>query len=71
MTKLMDGSTRLTQPKLLADIFAEFIPEAMPDTNKVTAPRSKISDQEWDQTPILRTKYLLGALLYVTKSRLI
>jgi hypothetical protein len=71
MTKLKDGSIRLTQPKLLADIFAEFIPEAMPGTNKVTAPRSKISDQEWDQTPIQRTKYLhlLGALLYVTKSR--
>jgi hypothetical protein len=71
MTKLMDGSLRLTLPKLSADIFAEFIPEAMPGTNKVTAQRSKISDQDWDQTPIQGTKYLhlLGALLYVTKSR--
>ena len=68
MTKLADGSTLLTQPKLLAEIFEEFDPDTLPGT---IHPRSAIGTDEWDQTPIDRQKYLhlLGALIYITKSR--
>ena len=70
-TKLKDGGIRLTQPKLLTEIFEKFDPSKIPGTGKVTAPQSNISDDNWDTTPFNRTEYLslLGALIYLTKSR--
>jgi hypothetical protein len=72
ITKLPDGkSVKLTQPKLLAEIFNEYLPSEMPDTPRIRAPQSSSDPDTWDPTPIQRTLYLhlLGALLYVTKSR--
>jgi hypothetical protein len=74
MTKLADGkSVRLTQPKLLAEIFEEFHPELLSNTSRVKNPQSTIlpDSDEWDSTPFSRHDYLhlLGALIYVTKSR--
>jgi hypothetical protein len=72
ITKLPDGkSVRLTQPKLLAEIFSEFHPQDMPGTSRVRAPQSSTDTSTWDNTPVSRNTYLhlLGALLYVTKSR--
>lgn len=70
-TKLRDGGIRLTQPKLLAEVFDKYEPSALPGTSKVTAPQSTISEDIWDVTPIDRKVYLslLGALIYLTKSR--
>ena len=70
-TQLKDGGIRLTQPKLLTEIFEKFDPSNIPGTEKVTAPQSVISDDKWDATPFNRTEYLslLGALIYLTKSR--
>jgi hypothetical protein len=69
--KQTDGSVKLTQPKLLAEIFEEFKPKDMRDTPKVLTPQSSKDDDTWSNVPINRTTYLhlLGALLYVVKSR--
>ena len=68
-----DGSVRLTQPKLLAELFQEYKPEEMRGTSRVRTPQTgqEEDDDQWDDTPIERIKYLhlLGALIYVTKSR--
>ena len=66
-----DKGIRLTQPKLLADIFEEIRPQEMAGTSKVRAPQSNMNKDDWDETPMNRTKYLhlLGALLYLTRSR--
>jgi hypothetical protein len=73
MTKLKSGAVRLTQPRLLAEIFEEFHPELLNGTSRVKAPHSGSDENSpnWDDTAISRTKFLhlLGALLYVTKSR--
>ena len=70
-TKLKDGGVRITQPKLLSEVFEKFDPLNIPGTIKVTAPQSNISEENLDLTPFDRTKYLslLGALIYLTKSR--
>ena len=67
-----DGSVKLTQPKLLAEIFEEFKPEEMRGTSRVLSPQTNQEDSDnWDDTPIEKVTYLhlLGALIYVTKSR--
>jgi hypothetical protein len=72
ISKLPDGkSVKLTQPKLLAELFAEYLPSEMPGTSRVRAPQSNTDPDTWDPTPIERVMYLhlLGALIYVTKSR--
>jgi hypothetical protein len=72
ITRLPDGTVRLTQPKLLAELFAEF-EDMIIGQRAVTTPHSGKSEMspDWDSTPIERQKYLhlLGALLYVTMSR--
>ena len=43
----------------------------MAGTSKVRAPQSNMNKDDWDEKPMNRTKYLhlLGALLYLTRSR--
>jgi hypothetical protein len=74
LTKLFDGTIRLTQPKLLAELFAEFAEWLnQRHSSRVNTPHSgnTADSPTWDHTPVDRTKYLhlLGALLYVTRSR--
>jgi hypothetical protein len=72
ITRLPDGKVRLTQPKLLAELFAEF-DDMITGHRAVSTPHSGSSElsPDWDSTPIDRRKYLhlLGALLYLTTSR--
>ena len=72
MTRLADGTVRLTQPKLLAELFTEH-DEVLRTCRKVNTPHSGSNEEspDWDSTPMDRTKYLhlLGALLYITTSR--
>ena len=70
-TKLNDGGIRLTQPKLLHEVFKKFDPLNIPGTSRVTAPQSNHSEETWDTSPVDRKQYLslLGALIYLTKSR--
>jgi hypothetical protein len=71
LTRQGDGGVMLTQPKLLAEVFEEFKPWDLPGTTRVTAPRRDHAEDDWDTTLIPRNTYLhlLGALLYLTKSR--
>jgi hypothetical protein len=56
-TKQPNGTVRLTQPKLLAEIFGEFKPSEMAGTARVQAPQSGVMTDEWDPTPISQEKY--------------
>jgi len=86
LEQLSDGSIKLTQPKLLRSLFAEFKPEDHPhNKQRVPTPTrgrsssshsSDHSDDDKssthrDSTPcdILRYMHLLGALMYMTRSR--
>lgn len=71
MTKRANGSTLLTQPKLLAEVFDEFMTAEMKSSRRISAPRSIEAEEDWDPTPFDRTAYLhlLGALIYLTRSR--
>ena len=69
MQRLSDGSVKLTQPKLLAQLFEEFEPWNM--TGRASSPMYGRAEDEPDFTSVERTKYqhLLGALMYLLKSR--
>ena len=69
MERLCDGSVKLTQPKLLAQIFEEYKPWEM--SCRATAPMYGREEEIPDTTPVERRKYqhLLGALMYLLKSR--
>ena len=71
LSRQSDGSVQVSQPKLLAEIFQEYDPLSMPGTSRVNAPRREHAEDDWDEAEIPRQKYLhlLGALLYLTKSR--
>lgn len=75
MKTLANGSVRLTQPKLLHELFEEFLTAEFKekDITKLMSPQSgsTTEDESWDDTPMERTPYLhlLGALIYVTRSR--
>jgi len=70
MTNLSNGDVKLTQPKLLSGLFEEHKDDI--DYNKsVLSPQRLTHLQDNDQTPMDQTEYLhlLGALIYLTKSR--
>jgi hypothetical protein len=69
MDRLSDGSVKLTQPKLLAQLFEEFKPGEM--SRRATAPMYGREEDDHDTSPIERRRYqhLLGALMYLLKSR--
>jgi hypothetical protein len=69
MERLSDGSVKLTQPKLLAQLFEEFKPGEM--SRHASAPMYGREEEDPDTSPIERRKYqhLLGALMYLLKSR--
>jgi hypothetical protein len=69
MVRLSDGSVKLTQPKLLAQLFEEFKPWDM--KHRATAPMYGREEENPDLTPVDRRTYqhLLGALMYLLKSR--
>jgi hypothetical protein len=70
MTKQANGDVKLTQPKLLKQLFEEH-QEDIDYTKSTLSPQRLIHLQDSDQTPIEQTQYLhvLGALIYLTKSR--
>ena len=70
MTRLPSGDVKLTQPKLLESIFDEHKEEISSMANTM-APQHLQHLQDTDSTPIDQSKYLhlLGALIYITKSR--
>jgi hypothetical protein len=70
MTKLANGDVRLTQPKLLAQLFEEHQHD-IDYARSALSPQRLIHLQDSDATPIDQTQYLhvLGALIYLTKSR--
>jgi hypothetical protein len=70
MTRLPSGDVKLTQPKLLESIFDEHKEEISSMANTM-APQHLQHLQDPDSTPMDQTKYLhlLGALIYITKSR--
>lgn len=71
MKTLADGSVELTQPKLLQSIFEEFHPERSPRLSSATAPQHLSSTSTLASPGISQKRYLhlLGALIYLTKSR--
>lgn len=71
MTSLPDGSVQLLQPKLLQTIFDEFHPELSPRLSTVNAPQRQPSFSSSSSPRCTQTRYLhlLGALIYLTKSR--
>jgi hypothetical protein len=70
LTKLHDGSIKLTQPKLLRSLFEEYDGKFVIPKRRITPQRS-VGSMALDDTPMSRTEYLhlLGALIYLTKSR--
>jgi hypothetical protein len=72
MEKLADGSVRLTQPKLLKQIFDEYPPDEIHQSKGVPVPlRASSSDTTNDEAQETRSDYLhlLGMLNYLTRSR--
>lgn len=72
LDQLANGAVKLTQPKLLAQIFEEFNDRMNPYLSKATSPQAPTAtDTISASQSVSRTEYLhlLGALLYVTKSR--
>jgi hypothetical protein len=70
MTKQANGDVKLTQPKLLSQLFEEHQDDI--DYSKSTLSPQRLAHlQNNDITPIDQTQYLhvLGALIYLTKSR--
>jgi hypothetical protein len=71
LEQLPSGAVRLTQPKLLHQLFDEFSSE-LSDFNRLpTSAQRRVENQSTDETPMEQKIYLhlLGALLYVVKSR--
>ena len=72
ITRLPDRTVRLTQPKLLAELFTEHA-DSLQRCTRINTPHSGLTEEspEWSNKPISRTQYLhlLGALLYLTTSR--
>jgi hypothetical protein len=66
--KMDDGSVKLTQPKILDDLFVK---HSITDRPSVKTPGSYPSNKPRDETPFDSTEFLglLGSLLYVLKSR--
>jgi histone deacetylase 1/2 len=78
MKKLKDGSIRLTQPKLLKQIFDEYSPNTMQKSKGVSVPMRSTSienddddtrDDEYREERIAEFLHLLGMLNYLTRSR--
>jgi hypothetical protein len=71
LEKQDNGNIKLSQPKLLAQIFEEYKPQEMSNLTRANAPHRPEASQSTDLTPIPQRDYLhlLGALLYLTKSR--
>lgn len=65
-----NGDVLLTQPKLLKSLHDEFEPQ-LKSIVRVSAPQRQVADQDVDDTPMQQRDYLhlLGALIYLTKSR--
>jgi Reverse transcriptase (RNA-dependent DNA polymerase) len=70
MSRLADGNVLLTQPKLLGQLEEEY-EDQLATFRRVTAPQVKEDFQSQDPTAMDRSEYLhlVGALLYLTKSR--
>lgn len=67
----VDANTiKLSQPKLLQQLFAEF-PDDGTNASKTAPMRIRPSSKPADSTPVSRKQYLhvLGTLMYLTKSR--
>jgi KUP system potassium uptake protein len=71
LDQLPSGAVRLTQPKLLLQLFQEFAEQLAAFKRRPTAPQRRPEHQSCDDTPMDTRIYLhlLGALLYVVKSR--
>jgi len=70
MTRLLGGDVMLTQPKLLASLCEEYADE-LSLFRKQSSPQVKVEFQSTDLTVMDKSAYLhlVGALLYLTKSR--
>ena len=72
ITQQGNGDVILTQPKLLQSLFTEYEDELAKYEKRIaTSPQRPKEFQSTDATPIPQTEYLhlLGALIYLTKSR--
>ena len=73
METLPDGSVKLTQPKLLHQIFSEYPPETIPSFRGVPVPLHQVDPSQSvdDATSMDAGEYLhlLGMLNYLTRSR--
>ena len=69
--KTPEGNCRLSQPKLLKELFEEFKPWQLPGTSKALSPMRLEGSRSKNQTEFPSRKYLhlLGILLYLTKTR--
>ncbi len=71
MEKLQDGSVRLTQPKLLQQLFDEYEVHLLPGLSTANAPQRQTPRRNIEVQPVPRQEYLhlVGTLNYLTKSR--
>jgi hypothetical protein len=69
-TQLSNSDLKLTQPKLLDSLFEEYLPEIQ-SLPSASAPQHLANLQNLESDPMDPTQnlHLLGALIYITKSR--